>query len=167
MRIMVRCPWWLECVLNIESLWKGGDICLISWKVLQLIISHRLAWCSIDVLLLFCWRLLCHQSMLLQSQNPSKFWSLVLENMLEPEQVQMALWCIYIGWKLNWKLFWVLKPYPEVCDGNQLINLELRNTLHHFIWKKCPQLLAWAKWIFWWLCSRHGSLWLITCLHHP
>ena len=28
-------------------------------------------------------------------------------------------------------LFWVLKSYPEVCDGNQLINPELRNTLHY------------------------------------
>ena len=32
-------------------------------------------------------------------------------------------------------LFWVLKTYPEVCDGNQLINPELRNTLLHLLLK--------------------------------
>ena len=33
-------------------------------------------------------------------------------------------------------LFWVLKTYPEVCDGTQLIDLELKNILLHLILKK-------------------------------
>ena len=36
------------------------------------------------------------QVLLLQSQNPSKFQSLVLENMLESEQVQMVFCHIHI-----------------------------------------------------------------------
>ena len=36
--------------------------------------------------------------------------------------------------------FWVLKTYPEVCDGNQLIDPELKNILLHLILKKYPKL---------------------------
>ena len=37
-------------------------------------------------------------------------------------------------------LFGVLKTYPEVCDGSQLINPELKNILLHLILKKYAQL---------------------------
>ena len=41
-KVMVRCPLCLECVLNIEFLWKRNDMCFTSWRVLQLIISQDL-----------------------------------------------------------------------------------------------------------------------------
>ena len=42
-------------------------------------------------------------------------------------------------------LFLVWKIYLEVYGGNQLINPWLKNTLHHLISGKYPQLLAWAS----------------------
>ena len=35
--------------------------------------------------------------------------------------------------------FWVLKTYPEVCDGNQHGDLGLKSILFHLVLKKkCP-----------------------------
>ena len=42
-------------------------------------------------------------------------------------------------------LFLVWKIYLEVYGGNQLINPRLKNTLHHLILRKYPELLAWPS----------------------
>ena len=54
LKVTVKCPWCLEYVPNIESLWKRNGIYLTLWRVLQLVVSQTLVLCVINVLLLFC-----------------------------------------------------------------------------------------------------------------
>ena len=72
--------------------------------------------------------------MLLQSWNPSEFWSLVFKNILEPEQVWMVPWHFHICWKVRLNAILGIEGIQRY--DNQLIDPELKNIFAPFnFWK--------------------------------
>ena len=115
----------------LNFLGETNVIYLISWNVLPMKVFQIPFWCVIDAPPLSCWILLYHQSMQLQSQNPSKFWLLILENKLERKIIQKVPWHIHICQKGVKCCFW----YQRIVQRNMMVTCSQIQS-----WKICHSI---------------------------